>query len=81
MEDLGYGGVLVTKGEHKGKIGYYDDDDYCCETDQSMAIVYFDEPFKGEYYLIPHEFLTQAKSEKLEKFRKENPILCKVMGI
>jgi len=27
-EDGGY--VLVTKGEHKGKVGYFDDDDVDC---------------------------------------------------
>lgn len=25
--NLSYGPVLITKGSHKGKIGYYDDDE------------------------------------------------------
>ena len=26
-DDLNYGPILITKGQHKGKIGYFDDTD------------------------------------------------------
>jgi len=48
-----YGPVLVVKGKHKGRVGYYDDDD-----DSGCAFVFFDDAVKdigvcGESLLIP----------------------------
>jgi len=46
----GYGPVLVLKGEHKDKIGYYDDED----DEPGYAIVYLGEPFVSDYAVIAH---------------------------
>lgn len=51
-----YGYVVVMAGKHKGRCGYYDDDD-----SQNTAIVYFDitsENFmRYGYYLILRKYL------------------------
>jgi len=33
--------VRPTEGEHKGRVGYYDDDD-----EEGVAIAYFEDPMK-----------------------------------
>lgn len=55
---LEYGTVLVTKGKHQGKIGYYDDD-----TD-NRAIVYFGHINAG-WEEIKHEYLINVSGETL----------------
>src|SRR5689334_2958616 len=60
-DDLKYGPVAILKGPHKGRIGYYDDDDI-------KAIVYFGSMFLcGGWYDIPHSYLRQANTEDLLK--------------
>lgn len=57
MKDLNevygeYGPVLVTKGQFKGEVGYYDDDD------NGRAIVYFRGKLMcGKYKLLPYSWL------------------------
>jgi hypothetical protein len=47
-----YGPVVVTKGEHKGRIGYLDDDTW--ERGRTYGIVYFASfGLSADYYLIP----------------------------
>ena len=43
---LNYSPVIVTKGPHKGRIGYYDDDE------TKGCIVYFGDIFLAKYYYI-----------------------------
>lgn len=42
--ELDYGPVLITKGPHKGKIGYYDDDE------DNKLIIYPDLPIHCTYW-------------------------------
>jgi len=61
-DHLKYGPVIVLKGHHKGRIGYYDDDE------DTKAIVYFGSMFLcSGFYDIPHRFLRQANTEDLLK--------------
>ncbi len=49
---LPHGPVVVTKGAHKGRIGYLDDDTW--ENGRTYGIVYFSQvEFSEEYALIP----------------------------
>ena len=48
-----YGPVRIRKGRHKGKLGYYDDDDLGSERRSGKAIVYLGEPFESDYIVIP----------------------------
>jgi hypothetical protein len=77
-----FGPVEVIKGKFKGKIGYYDDDDWD-EKDCNVAVVYFDEPFSGPYYLLSHSWLkpTTVRHLPLERWIRENPELARQMGI
>jgi len=80
------GGIVkVTRGAHKGKIGYWDDEDF----DESLsrpvlkAVVYFGTPLVDDYYLIPFGYLQPCNEKHLptEKLRKEKPEMCRHMGI
>ena len=44
-----YGPLPVAKGEHRGKIGYYDGND----DEPGYAIMYLGEPFVSDYAVIP----------------------------
>jgi len=58
-KDLEYGPVLILKGPHKGRIGYYDDGDI-------KAIVYFGSIFFAqEWHEIPYSYLREANTEDL----------------
>lgn len=82
MSKLQYGAVAVIGGEYKGKNGYYDNDEFDDELNKEVAVVYFGEPFKGPYYLIPHEHLESISgSTELQNFRKKHPATAKVMGV
>lgn len=69
----------VVKGKHKGKIGYYDDDDPGEDDEPGDAIVYFGEPFESEYVLLKHADLepTDVKSVHLERWKRRYPWLAK----
>lgn len=56
-----FGCIIVTKGVHKGRIGFYDDEDY------NRCIVYFGDPYlTNNYYRIPRSYLSnQISSEEL----------------
>ena len=84
-DELEFGAVYVTKGRYKGKIGYYDDDEYI-RTDKNgneiyKAIVYLDEPLRGDYVRINFDYLRNVTSLEHEKFKKENPEFVKRFGI
>ncbi len=77
-----YGPVLLLKGEHKGKVGYYDDED----DEPGYAIVYLDEPFVSDYSdytVIAHADLEKvdAKSIHLEKWKRKYPWLARQLGL
>ena len=58
--------VVVTRGRHRGRIGYYDDD----EGDDG-AIVYFGPPLLGEYHVISYSALRYATLSEREQFKVE----------
>jgi hypothetical protein len=72
-----YGPVRVLDGEHRGKVGYYDDDD------GPDAIVYFGEPFLSDYVLIPRDALEKvpANSLELERWKRKYPWLANQLGL
>ena len=76
--ELEYGPVYIAKGEFKGKIGYYD-----CE-EGGKAIVYLGAPFVSPGYFLPFrdlEPLGNVSSVEIEKFRRDNAELCRMMGV
>jgi len=51
-----YGSILVTKGAHSGRIGFYDDDD-----ESGKAVVYFgDIALSNKYYTISHSHISKT---------------------
>jgi len=68
-EDLEYGSVIVTKGRHKGRIGYYDDDEGGC-------IVFFGDIHLVNYYhkikpsALSNTISTRKLLERLTELRK-----------
>jgi len=68
-----YGPVIAVAGPHKGRSGYYDNDEWICDESahgpleedeecppgpcRSVAVVYFGDPVVGPYHLVPHEDL------------------------
>lgn len=78
MDDLEYGPVMITRGRHKGTVGYYDD------TNGRSALVFLGAPFISPCVWMPYasiEPLTNASSLEIEAFRRANPKLCKIMGV
>ncbi len=60
---LDFGEIIVTKGQHKGRIGYYDDDD-----SPRKAVVYFCHPTMigiAGYYLINSNYLRLPSTQDL----------------
>jgi len=72
-----YGPIVVCKGKHKGRVGYYDDDE------GDLGIVYFGTPFDSEYVLIRRSWLkkTPITPLALEKWKREYPELVKRLMI
>jgi hypothetical protein len=64
IDEGDFGPVKVIAGRHKGKVGYYDDDD----TERS-AIVYFGVPFVEPPTIIPRRFLESTAAEHLPSAR------------
>jgi hypothetical protein len=78
MEDLQYGPVMITRGKHKGTIGYYDD------TNGRSALVFLGPPFISPWIWMRYESLEPLKnisSLEIERFRKTNPEVCAIMGV
>ena len=56
-----YGIVKITRGKFKGRIGYYDDDEY--DRGKEQAIVYFGSALLGaSYHLIPKSYISNRIS-------------------
>ena len=79
MEEGMYGPVRVTKGTHKGKIGYYDDDG----DRPGEAVVYFGVPFLTVHNLIWLKWLesVNVKHYGLEKFKHDYPEIASIASI
>jgi len=80
IEQGDYGPVRVVGGKHRGKVGYYDDD----ELDKDdKAVVYFGEPFGSEAALISYGDLERLKGPALplEKFVRQNPETARRFGV
>lgn len=76
--DISYGPVRVIAGEHKGKVGYYDDEG----DEEGTAIVYFEKPFEGPYTVIPLCDLAPAENSlELERFVRDHPELAQEAGV
>lgn len=58
VEMCDYGPVVITKGKHKGKMGYYDDED------ERHAYVYLGTPFQSS--LVAVRFSSMRHMSELE---------------
>ncbi len=68
---ISWGPVSIISGNHKGRIGDYDDDAVDLEGVE-RALVYFGAPLiSSKYYLIPHDCLAPITTNALMK-RREN---------
>ena len=67
----------VLRGDHKGTVGYYDDDE------GGRAVVYLGEPFVSDPVLLSRGTLQKidAKSTELEKWKRRYPWLAKQLGV
>lgn len=72
-----YGNVLVVKGAHKGKIGYYDNDE------GKLCIVYFGVPFLEGYYELRRSSLVVTDQEHpgKETLKKIAPKMIEQLGV
>ena len=68
--------MLILRGRHQGKVGYYDDDD-------DGAIVYLGAPFSSDAVRLKHSYIQKidAKSAELEKWKRRYPWLAKQLGV
>jgi hypothetical protein len=73
----GYGPVVIVTGEHRGRVGYYDNDE------GKNAIVYFGEPFMLGYVLIPRRYLrkTDVTPLEFERFKRRYPEVARLAGV
>jgi hypothetical protein len=65
-----YGPVRVIRGKHRGKVGYYDDDE------GALCVVYFGVPFEegGSYGLVRRSSLERVKAHlALDVFARKHP--------
>jgi TIR domain len=64
--DVSLGPVLISRGKHRGRIGYYDDDDH------NGAIIYFgDFLLVDGYHIIPYRSIRYATLDTLLKRHEE----------
>lgn len=74
-----FGPVVVIGGRHRGKLGYFDDE----EPSGELAVVYFGEPFVEDYELVQRRHLVSVDITlmSLERYRRDAPDLYAVMGL
>jgi len=72
-----YGAVLVIGGRHKGRVGYYDDDDGV------QSVVYFGVPFKTRPAMIRRTLLVKVdwKHLPLELWKRKFPEIATQVGV
>ena len=76
LEEGSFGPVTVWAGEHKGKVGYYDDDQ------GASAIVYFEEPFTGPFAVIQRRWLAPTdKHVPTLNFMSQKPLEAAKAGL
>lgn len=79
MDDLDYGPVIITRGKHKGAIGFYDD------TNGNKALVYLGPPFISASVWLRYEWIEPLSADivslEIETFRRANPEFCAMMGV
>lgn len=77
--ELEYGNVEILRGKHKGKVGYYDDD----EDENDKCIVYLGEPFKSEFILVSPSSLknTDVKMLAKEKLKRNHKAATDIIGL
>jgi len=68
--------VMVTAGEHAGKIGLLE-----TNPDEENYLVYFDYDLGNEYDIIHHQNLVYALPEELERFKELDPVRAGLLGI
>jgi hypothetical protein len=75
-----YGIVRVTAGKHKGKMGYYDNED-----EQGRGIVYLEgsQLLSADYVSVAFRYLERIEitSLNVERFKREHPRLAEAAGI
>jgi hypothetical protein len=65
LEEIEYGPVFITRGANKGRIGYYDDDEYD-EDERRFAVVYFGSMFLANGWReVPYRYLRRANTADL----------------
>ena len=74
--EIEFGIVSVVKGKHKGKVGYYDDDELD-DNGKLKAVVYFGEPFESQYLFVPHNYLNEASEYEKKLYLDSLPKNCK----
>ena len=59
-----YGHVVICEGSRMGKVGYYDDDDFCDDSLEDLAVVYFGSRDSG-YELVSFDSLLSVGDKPL----------------
>jgi len=62
VEEGDYGVVYIEKGKHRGKLGFYDDDDV------DGIIVYPSTPFATDYIIVKRSSVRQATEEEAKEW-------------
>lgn len=79
IEQGNYGPVMVVRGRHVGRVGYYDDD---AGSKGQLALVYFDTPFESEGFLINRDFLVEVtKHRPTMQLQSKHPGLAKQLRL
>lgn len=76
-----YGAVVVINGIHKGKSGYYDDDQITLNVDKFQAMVYFGEPFEGQPIICSYNDLEKLNRFNMKAFLDQNPKFSQWIGV
>ena len=79
-DEIDYGAVIFVKGKHEGSLGYYDNDEPG-DDGKDKAVVYLWAPFQSEYIFVDYDYIRPIASLEHERFKKENPAICQLMGI
>lgn len=72
MSTLNYGFVLITRGQFKGRPGYYDDDK------GSRCIVYFGAPCLSEFAIVDRKDVERISSATAIKLGWRNEVAPKL---
>jgi hypothetical protein len=73
--EVKFGAVVFVGGKYKDQLGYYDDDE------GAKAIVYLGAPFQSPCVTVFRKDIRNVTSLDHEKFKREQPDLCILLGI